>query len=149
MDQQVKEFVQGKRLALVGASRSGKKFGNSIATELAARGYQVFLVHPEAQEIGGLRCYPSLSALQGQVDGVVICVTPRQASQALRDAAAAGISKIWLQQGADSPEVLAAAKEAGVNPVRGKCILMYASPSGKVPGLHGFHGTIMKLIGQY
>ena len=149
MDQAVKEFLQGKRLAVVGASRSGKKFGNTIAAELDARGYEVLLVHPEAPEIGGMRCYPNLAALRGMADGVVICVTPRQAGQAVREAAAAGITKIWLQQGADSPEVQAAAAEAGVNPVRGKCILMYASPSGKVPGMHGLHGAIWKLIGQY
>lgn len=70
MDQAINDFVSGKRIAIVGASRSGKKFGNSVATELKARGYQVFLVHPEVKEIGGERTYPNLAALAGQVDGV-------------------------------------------------------------------------------
>jgi hypothetical protein len=149
MNQAIQDFVQGKRIAIMGVSRSGKKFGNSIATELKQRGYQVFIVHPEAQEIGGERCYPSMSALPGPVDGVLICVSPKQSASALREAVQAGVKKIWLQQGADSPEALAVARELGVSPVTRKCILMYATTGGPIPGLHRFHGMINKLIGQY
>ena len=46
MNQEIQDFIQGKRYALVGVSRSGKKFGNIALTELKARGYQVFVVHP-------------------------------------------------------------------------------------------------------
>jgi predicted CoA-binding protein len=90
MDKKIQEFIEGKRIAVLGASRSGKKFGDSAATELKQRGYQVFLVHPQAQEIGGERCCPDLQSLQGQVDGVWICLPPRQSEQALREAAQAG-----------------------------------------------------------
>lgn len=145
MDKNIQEFIEGKRIAVLGASRSGKKFGNSAATELKERGYQVFLVHPQAQEIDGERCFPSLEALQGQVDGVWICLPPKQTEQALKDAAQAGFDKIWLQQGAESPQALAAAKELGVNPVTGKCILMYAQP---VRGFHSWHRGFVKLIGK-
>ncbi|HEY3344214.1 MAG TPA: CoA-binding protein [Anaerolineaceae bacterium] len=145
MNQAIQDFVGSKNIAVVGVSRSGKKFGNSVAAELKQRGYQVYIVHPEAQEIGGERCYPNLAALQGKAEAVVICVSPRQSPQALRDAAAAGIQRIWLQQGADSPEIPALAKELGVQPVTGKCILMYAPP---VKSIHGFHRGIMKLVGQ-
>lgn len=145
MDQNVIDFVKGKRIAVVGASRSGKKFGNVVCTELKERGYQVFIVHPEAQEIDGEPCYPSLAALQGKVDGVVISVTPRKAAGALREAAGAGIKNIWLQQGAQSPETASAAAELGVTPVTGKCILMYAEP---VRSVHSWHRAFARLFGQ-
>jgi predicted CoA-binding protein len=145
MDPKIEQFVQEKRVAVAGVSRSGKKFGNTVAAELKQRGYQVFIVHPEAKEIDGDVCYPNLAALQGKVDSVVICVSPRQAASVIRDAAAAGITKVWLQQGAQSNEALAAAKEAGVTPITGKCILMYAPP---VKSIHGFHRTINKIFGQ-
>ncbi|RPJ43429.1 MAG: CoA-binding protein, partial [Chloroflexi bacterium] len=80
MDQAVQDFIQGKRLAVVGVSRSGKKFGNVISKELKERGYQVFIVHPQAQEIEGERCYPNLGSLKGQVDGVIVSVPPGQAA---------------------------------------------------------------------
>ena len=145
MDQAIQDFIQGKRLAVIGVSRSGKKFGNSIYTELKQRGYQVFIVHPEAKEIGGERCYPNLAALQGQIDGVVICVPPRQAEEAVREAAQAGVKKIWLQQGAESKDAVAVARELGVTPVAGKCILMYAQP---VRSFHSWHRAFNKLVGQ-
>lgn len=145
MNQNIQDFVECQRIAVVGASRSGKKFGNSAFTELKDRGYQVFLVHHEAQEIDGEPCYPNLAALQDRVDGVVVCVPPKQAAQTVRDAVAAGIKHIWLQQGAESSEVLAVARELGVEPITGKCILMYAQP---VKGFHRFHRGFNKLIGQ-
>ena len=145
MNQAIQEFIAGKRIAVLGVSRSGKKFGNTVYTELKQRGYQVFIVHPEAKDISGEPCYPNLSALQGKVDGVLICLPPKQAEQALREAASAGMKHIWLQQGAQSPAVLAAARELGVDPVVGKCILMYAQP---VQSFHRLHRGFTKLIGQ-
>lgn len=145
MNPAIENFVQGKRIAIIGASRSGKKFGNSVISELSARGYQTFLVHPEAKEIGGEPCYPNLHALKGRVDGVWICVHPQQAELALREAVQAGFQNIWLQQGAESPQAQATARELGVEPVTGKCILMYAPP---VRSVHRWHRGFVKLIGQ-
>jgi predicted CoA-binding protein len=147
MNQAIQDFIQSKRIAIVGVSRTGKdkKFGNIACKELKQRGYQVYIVHPEAQEIDGERCYPNLAALQGKVDGVVISVPPTHAAQVLREAANAGIKQIWLQQGAQSFETQAAARELGVTPVTCKCILMYAQP---VRGFHTIHRGFVKLMGQ-
>ncbi len=145
MNQAIQDFIQSRRIAIVGVSRSGQKFGNKIYVELKERGYQVFIVHPQAQEIAGEACYPSLAALRGKIDGVVICVQPEQSGQALREAVQAGVKNIWLQQGAQSPEVLALAGQLGVTPVAGKCIMMYAQP---VRSFHRFHRGFMKLFGQ-
>lgn len=145
MDPTIQDFLQGKRFAIVGVSRSGKKFGNAIYTELKARGFQMSVVHPEMKEIDGEACYKSLSELAGKVDGVVICVSPRQSGQVLRDAAHAGIKQIWLQQGAQSTEALATASELGLYPITGKCILMYAPP---VRSFHNWHRAFARLTGQ-
>jgi uncharacterized protein len=146
MDTNIQEFIQGKRFALVGASRSGKKFGNDIYTELKERGYEVTIVHPETQDIGGEFCSPNLKALEGKVDGVIICVSPQKASAVIREAVEAGIRRIWLQMGAQSAETETLARELGVQVVTGKCILMYAQP---VRSVHGWHRTFAKIFGQY
>ena len=62
MEQTIQDFIDGKRIALVGMSRSGKKFGNMASKELKERGYQVYPVHPEAEQIDGERCYASLAS---------------------------------------------------------------------------------------
>ncbi len=145
MNQAVQDFIQSKRIAVVGVSRSAQKFGNIAVAELRQRGYQVFIVHPEAKEIAGVPCYPNLSALQGQVDGVLVSVPAAQAEGVLREAVQLGLRNVWLQQGSESPELLALARELGLTAVSGKCVLMYAQP---VRGAHWFHRGFVKLFGQ-
>lgn len=139
------EFVAGKRLALVGASRQGSKFGNIAMKELKERGYQVVPIHPSAESIDGECCFPDLRAVAGQVDGVLVVVPPTQAAQVLQDAKAAGIERVWLQQGAESPEVLEQARSLELKVISGKCILMYAPP---VRSFHKFHRIVTKVFGK-
>jgi predicted CoA-binding protein len=145
MNQAVQDFINSNRLAVVGVSRDGTKFGNTAFAELAARGYQVFAVHQTAQEIAGAPCYPNLTALRGQVDGVLVTVSPQQAVSVLREAASIGLRNVWLQQGAESPEALALARDLGLNLVARKCVLMYAPP---VRSFHAWHRAFARLFGQ-
>ena len=141
----IEEFVSCQRIAVAGASRGGKKFGNMAAKELQTRGYQVFIIHPEAQEIDGQPCYPNLSALRGQLDAVLISVPAAQAAAVMHEAAGLGIGHVWLQQGAESPELLALGEELGLSLVSKKCVLMYAPP---VKSYHGWHRGFVKLVGK-
>jgi len=145
MDQAIQDFINGKRIAIVGVSREGTKFGNTALAELAARGYQVFAVHPEAKEIAGTPCYPNLAALRGQVDGVLVSVPPQQAVSVLQEAAVVGLKNVWLQLGAESPEALTFARDLRLNLVAKKCVLMYAPP---VRSFHGWHRFFAGLFGQ-
>ena len=146
MKHAIEEFIKSKSIAVVGLSRNGKKFGNSAFSELSKRGYEVFAVHPEAEEITGARCYPNLSALRGSVDGVVICIPPGGVAGILREAAAIGLKNVWLQQGAESPEAIALAKDLKLNLVTGRCILMYAPP---VAGFHAWHRKLHRLFSKF
>ncbi len=146
MDSKIEQFIQAKKIAVVGVSRTKGKFGTAIYDELKTRGFEVYGVNPHMEQIGSDRCYASLSELAGVVDAAVICLRPPSAAQALRDASAAGIQKLWLQQGSQSIETDKTARELGLSPVTGKCILMYA---GEVKSIHGFHKFIAKVLGQY
>lgn len=137
-------FLKQPALALVGLSRSGKKFGNVACRELKAKGYRVYPIHPSADSIDGTRCYSSFSALPEPIDALLVVVPPAQALSVVREAAAAGIHRVWLQQGASSPAVLAACAELGLETVSGECILMYAAPAG----VHKFHGWIWRVLGK-
>ncbi len=145
MDTAIQEFVNGKRIAVAGASRSGTKFGNIAQKELQKRGYEVFLIHPEAKEIDGAPCYPNLAALSGRIDGVLVSVSATQGESVLREAAATGIHNVWLQQGAETSKLLALGRELGLNVVSGKCILMYAQP---VRSFHWWHRQFNRVTGQ-
>jgi predicted CoA-binding protein len=144
MNPLIEQFVSQKRIAVVGMSRSGKKFGNTVAKELKSKGYEIFAVHPEVAEIDGFACSPSLSSLSGKIDAVWISVSPAKISPVLNEAAEIGLKNIWLQQGAWSAEVQQTIDQLGLPVVSKKCIMMYAPP---VKSVHKFHRTIKGIFG--
>lgn len=145
MDTKIEDFIRCKRIAVVGYSRNARKFGNAAFAELRLRGYEVYAVHPVESEIRGVPCAPSLSALKGQIDAVLVSVPPAQAVSVLAEAAAIGVTNIWLQQGAESPEVFQTAERLGLHIVSKKCVLMYAPP---VRSIHRWHRGLAKIIGR-
>jgi len=141
----VTDFVGQRRLAVVGVSRQGKKFGNYAFRELRSKGYKVFPVHPQAETIEGERCYASLGSLPEPVDGVLIVVPPAQTEQVVREAAVAGIRRVWMQQGAESPAAIKFCQENGISEVHGECILMFSEPA---VWFHRAHRWVWKLLGK-
>jgi predicted CoA-binding protein len=140
----VDAFIAEPALALVGMSRSGGKFGNYAYTTLTSKGYRVYPIHPSAEAIDGHRCYRRFADLPEHVDAVLIVVPAEQAEAVVRDAAAAGIHHVWLQQGAESARVLEACYNAGIEPVSGECILMFAKPTG----FHKAHRLLWRVLGK-
>lgn len=140
----IEAFISRPALALVGVSHSGKKFGNAAWRALEAAGYRVYAIHPSATTIDGRKCYRAFTDLPEPVDAVLIVVSPERAGTIMREAAAAGIHHVWLQQGAESPEALELGKTLDVEIVSGECILMFARPSG----VHKAHRWMWKLLGK-
>jgi uncharacterized protein len=137
-------FLAEPAIAVVGVSRSGKGFGNLAARELRRKGYRIYPVNPQADLVDGERCYRSLAGLPERVGAVLIVVPPGQAVGVVREAAAAGIKRVWLQQGAESPQVIEACSELGLEAVSGECVLMFAKPTG----VHQAHRWIWRLLGK-
>jgi len=133
---QIDGFLAGRRLAVVGVSGKKRKFGNVILKELGTKGYEVYPIKPGAEEVEGHRCYPSLAAVADRVDGAVLVVPPSETEKVVREAAAAGVRRIWMQQGAESEEAVRFCRERGIDVVHGECSLMFADPAGFVHRLH-------------
>lgn len=140
----VDEFVSQEKLAIVGVSRSGQKFGNGAVRELKAKGYKMFIIHPEAETLEGNPVYKDFASLPEKVGGVVVCVKPDQTESVVRAAAAAGITRFWLQQGSQSEAAIRFCKDNNLSEVHGECIMMY----GVGTGLHGFHRKVNKFFGK-
>ncbi len=141
----IDDFLAQRTLAVVGVSRSRKKFGNVIYRALKEKGYRVFPVNPNAEEVEGDRCWPSLSGLPEAVGGVVVVVPPGETEKVARDCAEAGIRRVWMQQGAQSPDAVAFCRKEGLSAVDGACILMFAEP---VTSIHRVHRWIWRLLGK-
>jgi predicted CoA-binding protein len=117
------DFIRGERWAVVGASEDRSKFGNITFRELQSRGKQVYPVNPKATEVEGETCYPSLAALPGPVDRVLVVVPPKVGENVVKEADEAGIKNVWFQPGAESDSALAYCAAHGMEAVSGHCIL--------------------------
>src|SRR5512138_3047861 len=95
----IESFVSQPVMAVAGASRDPRKFGNWAYKELKSRGCRVLAINPHAETIEGDPCYPSLKDLPEKVDSLLITTQPAASEQLVREAAALGIRNIWLQQG--------------------------------------------------
>jgi uncharacterized protein len=108
------EFLAGKRVAVTGVSRQPKDHGSNVVYKrLRERGYEVFAVNPNAEEVEGDRCYHELRSIPGGVDVVVIASKPKVAGQTMRDCAALGIKHVWMHRGPGTRSVSEAAAAYG------------------------------------
>ncbi len=139
----IDDFLKQRTIAVVGASRKNGKFGNTLFKELKAKGYTAIPINPNSDTIEGERCYPNLKALPVKVDGVAIVVPPHEAERIVREAADAGISRVWLQQRAESREAVRFCEEHGMSVVHGECMLMYAPPAAFPHRAHRFFRTLI------
>lgn len=125
MSERIDRFLAGRTFAVVGASRDRSKFGNRVLRHYVARGRKAIPVHPLEKEVEGIACVASLRDLREPVDGVSVIVPPRATLGVLEDAAAMGLTRIWLQPGAEDNAVLAKADELGLELIAGgPCVLV-------------------------
>ncbi len=124
------EFLEGKRVAVTGVSREPKVHaGNTVYKRLRERGYEVFAVNPNAEEVEGDRCYSDLASIPDGVDGVVISTRPEIAEDTMRECADLGIAHVWMHRGPGAGSVSEAAaeygREHGIKVIDGGCPCMF------------------------
>ncbi|RJQ23207.1 acyl-CoA synthetase [Candidatus Parcubacteria bacterium] len=100
-DSSMEKFFTPQSVALIGASATPGKIGNSVLDSLAKHDYkgQVYPINPKAEEILGLKCYPSLEAINGPVDLVVVCVDLSVTPPILESCAKKGIHNVVIVSG--------------------------------------------------
>jgi len=142
---QIDDFLSRRRLAVLGVSRQKSKFGNILFKELAGKGYELTPVHPVLDEVRGRPCARRLTSLPEPVDGAVIVLPRARTEEVLADVAAAGIARVWLQQGSESEAALEFCRENGIEAIHGECILMFVPSTGFV---HRVHRWINRVLGK-
>ena len=120
----------GVRIAVAGASDNPDKFGHDIYRDLKRQGYQVYPVNPKRHTVDQDRAYPDLQSLPLLPDIVNLVVPPASALAIAKEALQLGIEHLWLQPGAESPEVLAFLQENGFNYLAGACIMAKTRRAG-------------------
>jgi predicted CoA-binding protein len=130
MKEAAAEFLAFKRIAVTGVSRKPKDHGsNTVYKRLRDRGYQVFAVNPNADQVEGDDCYHDLKSIPGGVDAVVIATAPDKAEGTMRECAELGIKHVWMHRGPGagsvSPTAAAYGRDQGITVLDGGCPLMF------------------------
>lgn len=91
----LKPFFEPRSVAIIGASTNPGKLGYAVVENLVKGGFtargQVYPINPQAQEIMGMKVYPSVKAVNGPVDLAVIVIPYPVVPDALRECGEKGI----------------------------------------------------------
>jgi predicted CoA-binding protein len=125
-DAGIRELLRSRpRIAVVGASRDPGRPAHAVMRALRLAGYDVVPVSPAADEVQGLRCYPTLADAvreTGPVDIVDVFRRPERCAAHAREAVEVGARCLWLQQGIASAEAGRIAHDAGLSVVMDRCL---------------------------
>ena len=110
-------------VAIVGASGNRSKFGNKSVRAHLQAGFTVYPIHPRETEIEGLKTYPDLRAVPRPVNRVTFYVPPKIGVTLLDQVADLAPGEFFLNPGSESPELVAGARELGLDPIEACSIL--------------------------
>jgi acetate---CoA ligase (ADP-forming) len=124
----LRPMFEPQAVAVVGASRTPGSIGRRVLRALTAGGFTgpIYPINPNAEELDGVRCYPSLSAAPSGVDLAVVAVPSGLVLDVVDQCAAAGVKSLvvitagFAETGADGR----ALQQALLEKVRGHGLRM-------------------------
>ncbi|MEI7905214.1 MAG: CoA-binding protein [Candidatus Firestonebacteria bacterium] len=125
MDNLIKDFLAQKIFAVVGASSNEEKYGNIIFKYLVKKGYKVYPVNPRLDMLDGVKVYPSLSAIPEKVDVVDVVVPPKLTGEVVKECKQLGLTRVWMQPGAESEAAVKYCQENGIAVIHDACVMMH------------------------
>ncbi len=145
-----------RSVAIVGVPR-GMKIGKLFLISMLELGFagEIYPVHPEAEEIDGIKAYPSVSAIPGPVDLAIVLVPHNRAMPVVKECAAKGVKGAVLftagykETGTEDgkrleEELTTIARSSGMRLMGPNCMGIYCPKSGLsfFPGLSREPGSV-------
>lgn len=89
----VRHFLEPRAVAVIGASRRRGTVGGEVLHNMVESGYggELYAVNPKAKTVQGVRAYPTISVVPGEVDLAVIAIPAGEVLAAARECAAKGV----------------------------------------------------------
>jgi len=111
-------------IAVIGASKNRRKYGNKCVRAYREEGYRVFPVNPREEEIEGLAVYRSVGDLPEPPDVVSIYLPPPVTLEVLPEIAARGVRQtLFFNPGSADAKVEERARELDL-PARSACSIV-------------------------
>ncbi|NIR47591.1 CoA-binding protein [candidate division KSB1 bacterium] len=111
-------------IAVVGATDNSAKYGSVIYRDLKRKGFKVYPVNPNRNTVDGDKASASLEDLPDPPTIVNFVVPPHVTLNVLRKCLELGLTNVWVQPGAENPEVLAFLHENQFNYLANACIMV-------------------------
>jgi len=144
------EFLGHRRIAVTGVSRKPASHGGNVVYQrLRDRGYEVFAVNPNADEVEGDVCYQDLKSIPDGVEAVVIATSPAHADSTMQECHELGIRNVWMHRsfgtGSVSDSATRFGREHGITVIDGGCPLMFEPCSD---GAHKVMKALFTMTGK-
>ena len=112
-----------KTVAIIGASNDRRKFGNKALRAFAHQGYTVVPINPHEREIEGHHAYATVLDVPGTIDMATVYGPPEIGIGVMDELAEKKVGEVWLNPGADGPEVVERARQLGLKAIQACSII--------------------------
>lgn len=94
----ISSLLQPKSVAIVGASATSGKIGNTVVLNLQKSGYKgkIYPINPKADEILGIKAYPDIRSVPEDVDLAAICIPAKYVAEALKECGEKGVKALSI-----------------------------------------------------
>ncbi len=127
-------FFQPRSIAVIGASREEGKLGHAVLRSLVDSGFpgDIYPVNPKADELLGLKSYPSVLECPGEIDLAVVLIPGKFVPGVMRECGEKGVQGVivisagFREVGAEGmrleQQVVEVAREYGIRVVGPNCL---------------------------
>ena len=147
MKDTILEFLDTKKIAIVGASSKKENFGRSLMVELQKKEYELIPVNPGYEEVEGVACVPSVKELPKDVESLILAVPSSLTDEIIDQCIGTPVKRVWMIRGVGRGAYTESAhqkcKENGIKVVYGFCPMMFFGE-----GMHSFHFWLRKTFGK-
>lgn len=114
-----------EHIGVIGLSRFTEKAARRVPSYLAAKGYDVIPINPNATRVLGRNAYDRLSDVPDELDLVIVFRPSEEAGAHVAEAAQRPERPaIWLQEGVVAADEISAARADGITAVQDLCAFL-------------------------
>jgi len=106
---------ESKTIAVYGASNKEWRISHSISKFLMEVGYDVIPVNPKYDKVLGVKCYPTLTDIEKQIDIVDVFRRSSEVVPVAEEAVRIGAKSLWFQEGVINEAAAEIASSGGLN----------------------------------
>ena len=122
-DAEIKNFLNLKKVAVIGMSRTESKAAHFVPKYLSENGFDIIPVNPNSNEILNKKCYKKITDIDDEIDIVDVFRPSEDVLPFVKEAIKKNPKVIWLQEGIHNEEAENLAKEHGIDIVFNRCML--------------------------